>query len=45
MSHTITPQPVPLPAGAVFCDVWEHGDQVTAGPLVIPGVTTCLSNH
>jgi hypothetical protein len=26
-------------------DVWEHGEQVTAGPLVIPGVTTCLVNH
>jgi hypothetical protein len=36
---------VPLPAGAVSGDVWEHGEQVTAGPLVIPGVTTCLVNH
>jgi hypothetical protein len=33
----------PLPAGAVSGDVWEHGEQVTAGPLAIPGVTTCLS--
>jgi hypothetical protein len=27
----------PLPAGAVSGDVWEHGERVTAGPLVIPG--------
>jgi hypothetical protein len=42
MPNTNTPN-VPLPAGAVSGDVWEHGEQVTAGPLVIPGVTTCLS--
>jgi hypothetical protein len=35
---------IPLPAGAVSGDTWEHGERVIVGPLV-PGVTSCLGNY
>ena len=45
MSMTNPTNNVPLPDGAVYGDVCEYGERVVVAPLVIPGVTSRLSNH